>query len=114
MKKFRSVLAVIFVLAFSTAAFAGAQDFVLINNTGDDIYVINISPSKSNDWEEDILGSDILEYGESVRVNFGAGRTRYWDIQAVFEDESTISWYGIDLLETSVVTLNKDGTATLE
>ena len=112
--KFRCVLALIFVIAFAVSAFAGAQDFTLVNNTGRDIYVINISPTKTNDWEEDVLGSDILEDGDSVTVHFGLGETRYWDIQAVFKDETSISWYNIDLLETYRVTLNSDATATIE
>lgn len=110
----RVALGIIMAVLFAGMAFAGAQDFVLVNNTGADIYVVNISPTSTNDWEEDILGSDILENGEEVRVNFGVGRTRYWDIQAVFKDESTISWYKIDLLETSRVTLSANGTAYLE
>lgn len=112
--KFRAFLALICVMAFAVSAFAGAQDFTLVNNTGSDIYVVNISPTKTNDWEEDILGSNILEDGDSVTVHFGIGDTRYWDIQAVFKDETSISWYNIDLLETYKVTLNSDATATLE
>ena len=112
--KLRALLGFIMVMVFAVSAFGGAQDFVLVNNTGYDIYIINISPTNTNDWEEDVLGSDILENGDSVTVRFGVGNTRYWDIQAVFKDESSISWYKIDLLETYAVTLNGDGSATLE
>ena len=103
-------LALILIAAFAYSAFAGSQDFILVNNTGYPIYCINISPSNSNDWEEDVLGSDILNNGDSVRVNFNAGNQQYWDIQAIFEDATSISWYGIDLLSTYEVTLNGDGT----
>lgn len=112
--KLRLFLALVLAAAFVGSAFAGAQDFVLVNRTGRDIYYVNISPSSTNDWEEDILGSDVLENGDSVTVRFGIGNTRYWDIQAEFEDQSTISWYNIDLLETYKVTLRRDGTAVLE
>ena len=78
------------------------------------IYTVNISPSSSGDWEEDVMGSDILENGESVTVRFSVGSTRYWDIQAIFRDGTSISWYNIDLLETYTVTLNRDGSADLE
>ena len=115
MKKATCVLlGFIMAVIFAGMSFAGAQDFILVNNTGADIYVINISPSSTNDWEEDILGSDVMDDGEAVTVRFGVGSTRYWDIQAVFGDGSSISWYGIDLLETYRVTLNGDGTALLE
>ena len=107
-------LTALFVMALSAVAFAGAQDFVLVNNTGYPIYKVNVSPASTNNWEEDILGSDVLMNGESVHVSFGVGNTQYWDINAVFEDGSSIAWFNIDLLSTYQVTLNNDGTATLE
>ncbi len=118
MQKIKSIkvffLTALFVMAFSAVAFAGAQDFVLVNNTGYPIYRVNVSAASTSNWEEDILGSSVLMNGESVRVNFGAGNQQYWDIQAIFEDGSSIAWYGIDLLSTYQVTLNNDGTATLQ
>ena len=108
------VLAAMFVMALSSVAFAGAQDFVLVNNTGYPIYKVNVSAASTNSWEEDILGSSVLMNGESIRVNFGAGNQQYWDINVIFEDGSNLSWYGIDLLSTYQVTLNNDGTATLQ
>ncbi len=107
-------LSLVLVAMFAAVACAGPQDFVLVNNTGYPIYVVNVSPSSSNNWEEDIMGSDILPNGEAVRINFNVGNQQYWDIQAIFEDESTISWYEIDLLQASKVTLNRDGTASIE
>lgn len=109
-----AVLASLFVMAFAVSAFAGAQDFILVNSTGFDIYVLNVSPSNTNDWEEDILGSDVFENGETTRVRFGNDDARYWDLRAEFEDKTSISWYNIDLFEVSRITLHRDGTATLE
>ena len=118
MKKIKSLriffLAALFVMAFASVAFAGAQDFTLVNNTGYPIYKVNVSAASTNNWEEDILGSDILANGEAVHVTFGVGNQQYWDINAVFEDGSSLSWYGIDLLSVAQVTLNNDGTATLQ
>ena len=118
MQKIKSLrvffLAALFVMALSSIAFAGAQDFVLVNNTGFPIYTVNVSPASSDNWEEDILGKQVLPNGEAVQVNFGIGNTQYWDIQAVFEDGSSLAWYNIDLLSVAQVTLNNDGSATLE
>ncbi len=118
MQKIKSLkvffLAALFVMALSSVAFAGAQDFTLVNNTGYPIYKVNVSAASTNSWEEDILGSDILPNGSSVTVTFGVGNQQYWDIQAIFEDGSSIAWYGIDLLSTYQVTLNNDGTASLQ
>ena len=118
MQKFKALkvlfLTALFAMAMSAVAFAGAQDFVLVNNTGYPIYKVNVSAASTNSWEEDILGSDILPNGSSVQVNFGVGSTQYWDIQAIFEDGSSLAWYNIDLLSVAQVTLNNDGTATLQ
>ena len=118
MQKIKSLkvffLAALFIMGLSSIASAGAQDFVLVNNTGYPIYKVNVSAASTNSWEEDILGSSVLMNGESIRVNFGAGNQQYWDIQAIFEDGSALAWYGIDLLSTYQVTLNNDGTATLQ
>ncbi len=118
MKKLKSLriffLATLFVMAFSAVAFAGAQDFTLVNNTGYDIHYVNVSPSSSNDWQNDILGSSILPNGNSVDVTFNTNDVQYWDIQATFEDGSSLSWSSIDLLSVATVTLNGDGTASLD
>ncbi len=118
MKKLKSLriffLATLFVMAFSAVAFAGAQDFTLVNNTGYDIHYVNVSPSSSNDWQNDILGSSILPNGNSVDVTFKTNDVQYWDIQATFEDGSSLSWSSIDLLSLATVTLNGDGTASLD
>ncbi len=118
MQKIKSLkvffLAALFVMALSSVAFAGAQDFTLVNNTGYPIYKVNVSAASTNSWEEDILGSDILPNGSSVLVTFGVGNQQYWDINAIFEDGSSLSWYNIDLLSVAQVTLNNDGTATLQ
>ena len=83
MQKIKSLkvffLAALFVMAFASVAFAGAQDFILVNNTGFPIYKVNVSAASTNQWEEDILGSQILNNGESLQVNFGVGNQQYWD-----------------------------------
>ena len=46
------------------------------------------SPTKVNDWEEDILGVDVLEDGEEVNITFSRDEeTRHWDIMIVDKDE---------------------------
>ena len=43
-------------------AFAqGKQNFTLVNQTGYDISEVYVSPANSSDWEEDVLGEDILK-----------------------------------------------------
>ncbi len=118
MKKIKSLKICMLVAAFcmmlSSVAFAGAQDFRLVNRTGYDIYVVNVAPSSSDSWQEDILGSQVLGNGQMVNVQFAPNGEQYWDIQATFQDGSGLHWDGIDLLSVAQVTLNGDGTASLQ
>ena len=56
-----AALAVILSLAVPAAALAADQDFTLVNRTGYTIEQVYVSPIKARDWEEDVLGRDVLE-----------------------------------------------------
>ena len=108
------LLAAAFLLLSSSPALAGAQDFILVNRTGYDIYVVNVSPSGSKEWQEDVLGAKILADGEALEIKFQRRQERYWDMQVKFKDGSGLYWMRLDLMTTSVIALNKDGTATIK
>ena len=100
MRKTLLLLSMFFVLLASAAAFAGAQDFVLVNKTGVEINAVYVSPSKSNDWEEDILGDDVLENGQNVRINIddGSGACVY-DFKAEFTNGQELTRSRINVCE---------------
>jgi hypothetical protein len=100
-------------LLLSSAAIAGVQDFTLHNETGVEIHEVYVAPSKSDDWEEDILGDDTLADGESVDITFNdRQKVSKWDIMIKDEDGNSIEWGGLDLTEIASVTLHyKKGKA---
>lgn len=102
---FGAVLALMSLAA--TAAFAGKQDFVLVNRTGYDISHVYVSPTKSDDWEEDVLGRDVLEDGDSWEIAFERGeRTCKWDLKVVYaDDDSSAYWRNIDLCSVRKITI---------
>lgn len=90
----------------ATAAMAGEQDFSLTNKTGYQINEIYVSPSKTDDWEEDVMGVDALANGESVDIEFNVGeRNCNWDLKAVYDDGEEVVWFGFNLCEVSSITL---------
>lgn len=96
----------------SGEAFAGAQDFLLINKSGMDIYELYISPSGENDWEEDVLGGDILVNEDDVEIDFSIGESEaLWDIMVRDKQGNEIYWRESNLFEISEITLEKDGSA---
>jgi hypothetical protein len=91
----------------ATAAYAAQQDFTIVNNTGQAIMTLNVSPSDENQWGPDILGSDVLGAGEQAEVSFDRDEERCeWDIRVTYEDGDTGAWGGINLCETTTVTLS--------
>ena len=106
-------LLLLLTLAFSATAFAGAQDFELVNNTGADITHVYVSPTNVNDWQEDVLGREVLMDGDSVVITFGGGeRATYWDIKATFETGDSIFWKNFNLKSISTIVLQGNGDAS--
>ena len=108
-------LAILFLLALAPA-FAGDQDFTLVNDTGLTIRRLYCSPTTTKDWEEDILGVDVLKDGEKVEVKFSRDeKAAEWDLMIVDEEGDKIVWTEINLLEAETITLYyKDGQPTAE
>ena len=86
------------------------QDFTLVNKTGYDIDKVYVSPTKSGDWEEDVLGKGTLDDGESVNIRFKrASKTCIWDLKVVYSvDSSNAIWYDIDLCSVRKITIRYD------
>lgn len=95
----------------TTAQEGGKQDFMLVNQTGVEIDKVFISPSDTNDWQEDILGQDTLPAGQSVEIKFHRNeKAAKWDLKIEDKQGTSIEWEDLNLLEISKVTLRlKDG-----
>ena len=91
--------------------------FQLVNDTEYDINEVYVSSSDSDDWEEDVMGEDILEAGARLNVNFNTdSRKRYWDIKVVDEegDENVFEHFDLSRVHTIVLTYNGDGEMEAE
>lgn len=109
MKAFAFAAAAAAALMFTAPA--GAQDakqnFRLVNKTGYELKALYVSPSKSDDWEEDVLGQDTLDDGQSVNVHFNAKtHTCKWDLKVTYsDDDSSAVWHNIDLCTVEKITI---------
>ncbi len=75
------------------AGAARAEDlvFMLDNQSSYAVVEFYASPTDVNDWEEDILGRDVLPSGQATRVTIGDGRSQCdYDLRIVFEDGDSI------------------------
>lgn len=104
---FRFLALSIVMLGLATSAQAELNlDFELVNKTGYGIKEIYIAPSASDNWEENILKSE-LENGETLEVSFSPeANSKKWDLKIVWSDGDTpVVWSGYDLTEISKLTL---------
>ena len=110
MKKLFSMLALVCApLLATTAAHAENLDFSLLNRTGYVISEVYVSSASSNDWEEDVMGSDVLANNESVDIEFEQGsKGCQWDMKVVYDDGEEAVWENLNLCSTSKVSLRYD------
>lgn len=96
----------------------GAQDFLLVNKTGIEIYSLYVTPHDSDDWGDDILGADTLAANEDLEITFSRKeKAKLWDLRIEDSSGNYIEWDNINLLKVSEVTLyykNKKPTATFK
>lgn len=100
--------AVLSVLLAAPAAFAGTQDFTLVNNTGVDVYSLYISETSNDNWEEDVLGEDVLPDGNRVDITFTGHDACLWDMMVTDGDDGQLIFQGVNLCQASVVVLRCD------
>ena len=96
-------------LMMSSSAAAGQQDFTLINSTGYTLNEVYVSPSKINDWEEDVLDVDILKDGQRTEIAFDRKTDAcLWDLKVVYDDGESAEWDAINLCKISVANISYD------
>jgi hypothetical protein len=108
----KTMLVAAFAAVLAFAAPAGAedakQDFRLVNKTGYELKALYVSPSKSDDWQDDILGQDTLSDGQAVNVHFSPkANICQWDLKVVYsDDDSSAVWSKIDLCTVEKITIH--------
>ena len=93
-----------FVCLLATPVLADDIVFTLHNATATDVMEFYASPTSADDWEDDILGEDILGAGESAQVTIQGDRGCDYDLRAVFADETEVT-DSLNLCETSDYTI---------
>ena len=97
----------------AAAAQEAKQDFKLVNRTGYEIKEVYVSPSKSTDWEEDILGDGVLDDDSAREIHFHrSAKSCHWDLKVVYTvDSSNAVWNDIDLCTVEKITIHYDKSA---
>jgi hypothetical protein len=106
------------ILSYAAPAFAGDQDFKLLNKTGYDIASVYAAPAHDDQWGDDIMGKEMLHDGSAVDINFSHKEDAcHWDLKVVYADKQTAVWSDVNLCKTSNITLHwnsKTGETTAD
>ena len=107
------MIAAVAMLLPAAAQAQDGRDFQLTNGTGRIISALYISPSNVNDWEEDVLGVDVLGEDDDTVVHFvDTVDECVYDLKIVHDDGDAAIWTGINLCQNNGVSVQyqDDGT----
>ncbi|SDW07340.1 hypothetical protein [Marinobacter mobilis] len=100
-KKMLALSALLLMISSKVVAFDGYVE--VTNNTGYDIYYLYVSNEERDDWEEDVLGDDVLMDGDTIRVNLRKQPSPVFDIRAEDEDGDTYTVWGLNVAKRDLV-----------
>lgn len=90
----------------SAAVGTARQNFSVVNGTGHTVMTLNVSPTTEDEWGPDILGTDVLQNGQTAQVVFDRAESQCnYDIRATYDDGDTSDMRGVNLCEVATVRL---------
>ena len=91
MVAFRNMVGALVATLISFPANAQDLEFVLINTSGYTLVEFYTSPENVVSSEDDVLGTDVLESGYTLKIIVADGRTQcVYDMLMVFDDGDTL------------------------
>ncbi len=104
--KLIACMAIVVAQLTATSVQAADRKVNIVNKSGYTIVQFQGSNVGSNSWEEDILGNDVLEHGQSVSINFddGSGYCKF-DFLVTFEDGDELKEENIDICSIGTYTI---------
>lgn len=110
MKKIRFIAFLFMAVLGVGSAFAGAQDFILVNATEHTVHSVYISSSGSSVWGPDRL-TGYLEPGDWTTFTFTGYDDDLWDIKIVYRDSKPDAVYTQVRLSTLYKLVLRDNSA---
>jgi hypothetical protein len=95
-------------MLFSGAVLAEDYYVNITNKTGYSIDHMYISPGSAKKWQEDVLGEDTLENGQTVRVNLGNYSKPIFDIRLVDEEGDKYTFWDFNVEEYDLEVTSDD------
>jgi hypothetical protein len=90
----------------TTTVGTARQNFSVVNATGHIVMTLNVSPTSESEWGPDILGSDVLQPGQTGQVVFDRAESQCnYDLRVTYNDGDTSEMRNINLCQVGTVNL---------
>lgn len=90
--------------ASAEPAVSGGKQITVVNNGSTAVWYIHISPNYSQEWEEDVLGDDVLMPGMQIPVALnGYGEHCFFDMKVEDSNGFAREYYDVNVCNTSYV-----------
>jgi hypothetical protein len=84
---FRATAAAAVLALTALPAPAANRDFRFVNNSGQTLWELYVSPASDSSWNSDVLGRSVLESGRAAMIRFpGRGSECDYDLKMVMEN----------------------------
>ena len=90
----------------TTTVGTARQNFSVVNATGHVVMTLNVSPTSESEWGPDILGTEVLQPGQTGQVVFDRAESQCaYDIKVTYNDGDTSEMRNINLCQVGTVNL---------
>ncbi|WP_439816838.1 hypothetical protein [Zavarzinia sp. CC-PAN008] len=89
----------------SAAQADSLQDFTVRNNGNTYVHYIYVSPITTSEWEDDVLGNDVLGPGSSITIRMNGYRSDQclFDIKVVDENQGEREYRKVNLCKVAFI-----------
>lgn len=131
MRKFLLGMAAVMVFTlFASSVNAQYYCFWVANNSNETFYTLKVRPSGQGSFSQDLLPSDLIDYGKHFWVKTGHANSRNWDVEITDLNGQPLpfAWTGVDgnyyerdyitidakLIHTLAILSNSDGSLSFQ
>ncbi|HEX7694662.1 MAG TPA: hypothetical protein VF409_09240 [Sphingomonas sp.] len=113
--RYRYGLAVVLAVLAAPAFADDAMDFILTNNTGKEITLVELSPVGAGQWQKNKVDEGEkpknIKVGGRSTIHFDkTGAQCKWEVRVTFTDNSTTVFPAVNVCDDSFVTISFRGT----
>jgi hypothetical protein len=107
----KTLIMAVAALVIATPALAEDWDFVLVNNTGKEIKLVELAPTGTTTWHQNKVDEEVrkrvpIAPGKRGTIFFEKESSQCrFDIKATFADDTTMTWINANVCDNPFVNL---------